>query len=101
MALYVNDGEPCRRFWVEQVGVVERKRTQVAGFTVAQVGFADQGFPFELIPREMTKDKPDDLDATPDALAARGVKATEAGDHHAMRCFAFHDPEGRWFALTR
>jgi lactoylglutathione lyase len=115
VVLYVNDAELCRRFWVEQVGMVERKRTDIAGFSVAQIGFADQAFSFELVPREMMKDNPDgldlatpslcfhvdDLEATRAALVARGVNATEVGDHHGMRNFAFSDPEGRWFAVTR
>lgn len=115
VVLYVNDPELCRRFWIEQIGMVERKRIDVAGFTVARVGFRDQSFSFELVPREMMKDNPDGLDlATPSicfrvdelddtraALVARGVKATEVGDHHGMRSFAFSDPEGRWFAVTR
>lgn len=115
VVLYVNDGELCRRFWVDQVGMVERKRTEIAGFTISQVGFTDQPFSFELVPREMMKNNPDGLDlATPSicfhvddlevtraALVARGVNATEVGDHHGMRNFAFSDPEGRWFAVTR
>jgi lactoylglutathione lyase len=114
VVLYVNDAELCRRFWVEQVGMVERKRTEIAGFTIAQVGFPDQAFSFELVPREMMKDNPDgldlatpsicfhvdDLEATRAALVSRGVEATEVGDHHGMRNFAFSDPEGRWFAVT-
>ncbi len=115
VVLYVNDTELCRKFWIEQVGMVERKRTEIARFTVVQVGFADQAFSFELVPREMMKDNPDgldlatpsicfhvdDLEATRAALVARGVRATEVGDHHGMRNFAFSDPEERWFAVTR
>jgi lactoylglutathione lyase len=115
VVLYVNDAERCRTFWVEQVGMVERKRTEVAGFTVAQVGFVDQPFSFELVPREMLKNNPDgldlarpsicfhvdDLEATRAELVARGVNATEVGEHHGMRNFAFSDPEGCWFAVTR
>lgn len=115
VVLYVNDSELCRTFWVEQVGGVERKRTDIAGFTVAQVGFADQAFSFELLPREMMKNNVDGLDlttpsicfhvddfeSTHTALVARGVNATEVGDHHGVRNFAFSDPEGRWFAVTR
>lgn len=115
VVLYVNDGELCRRFWVEQIGMVERKRTEAGGFTITQVGFVDQPFCFELVPREMMKDNPDgldlatpsicfrvdDLDATRAKLVVRGVNATEVGDHHGMRSFAFCDPEGRWFAVTR
>jgi len=28
VVLYVNDAEACRRFWVEQVGMVEKRRTE-------------------------------------------------------------------------
>lgn len=115
VVLYVKDAEACRRFWLEQVGMIEKKRTEAGGFTIAQVGFADQPFAFELVPLELMKDNPDgldlatpsicfhvdDLEATRAALVARGVHATEVGDHHGMRNFAFSDPEGRWFAVTR
>lgn len=115
VVLYVNDAELCRRFWIEKVGMVERKRTEVAGFTIAKVGFADQAFSFELVPKELMKNNPDgldlatpsicfhvdDLDATRASLVARGVNATEVGETHGPRSFAFSDPEGRWFAVTR
>lgn len=115
VVLYVKDAEACRRFWLEQVGMIEKKRTEAGGFTIAQVGFADQPFAFELVPLELMKDNPDgldlatpsicfhvdDLEATRAALVTRGVHATEVGDHHGMRNFAFSDPEGRWFAVTR
>ena len=115
VVLYIDDAELCRRFWVDQIGMEERSRIEVAGFTVAKVGFADQAFSFELVPRAMMKDNPagldlatpsicfhvDDLEATRARWVARGVNATEVGDHHGMRTFAFSDPEGRWFAVTR
>ena len=114
VVLYVNDAEACRRFWVDQVGMVEKRRTQAGAFTIAQVGFADQSFAFELVPLELMRDNPDGLDlATPSicfqvddlestraALVARGVQATEVGEHQGMRNFAFPDPEGRWFAVA-
>src|SRR6476619_1217949 len=66
VVLYVEDAEVCRRFWVEQIGMVEKRRTEAGDFTIAQVGFADQPFAFELVPLEMMKDNPDRLDlATP------------------------------------
>lgn len=115
VVLYVNDAEACRAFWIEKVGMVERKRTEIPGFVIAQVGFADQPFSFELVPLALMKENPDgldlatpsicfhvdDLEATRAALVARGVNATEVGDHHGTRSFAFSDPEGRWFAVTR
>ena len=114
VVLYVKDAEACRRFWVEQVGMVEKRRAEAGAFTVAQVGFSDQPFAFELVPLELMKDNPDGLDlATPsicfhvdeleaarEALVGRGVHATEVGEHHGTRNFAFSDPEGRWFAVT-
>jgi len=115
VVLYVKDAEACRRFWVEQVGMVERRRIEAGRFVIVQVGFADQPFSFELVPLEMMADNPDGLDlATPSicfhaddleamrsTLVGRGVQASEVGEHHGMRNFAFADPEGRWFAVTR
>src|SRR6185436_9629852 len=114
VVLYVNDAEACRRFWVEQVGMVEKRRDEIGVFTIAQVGFADQSFAFELVPLEMMKDNPDGLDlATPSigfqvddleaaraTLVGRGIQATDVGEHQGTRNFAFSDPEGRWFAVT-
>ena len=115
VVLYVNDAEACRRFWVEQIGMVEKRRSEAGTFTIAQVGFADQPFAFELVPLELMKDNPDGLDlATPSigftvddlgatraSLVGRGVQATEGGDARALVSFAFSDPEGRWFAVTK
>jgi lactoylglutathione lyase len=114
VVLYVNDVEACRRFWIEQVGMVEKRRTEAGGFAIAQVGFADQSFAFELVPLELMKDNPDnldlatpsiafrvdDLEATHATLVGRGVQATDVGDHEGTLSFAFADPEGRWFAVT-
>jgi lactoylglutathione lyase len=113
--LYVNDAEACRTFWVEQIGMVEKRRTSAGAFTIVQVGFADQAFAFELVPLELMKDNPDGLDlATPSiafhvddlaathaALIERGVQATDVGEHEGTPSFAFADPEGHWFAVTR
>jgi lactoylglutathione lyase len=115
VVLYVNDAEACRRFWIEQIGMVEKRRTEADGFTIAQVGFADQPFAFELVPLELMKDNPDNLDfgtpsiafsaddlrATHDDLVGRGVQATDVGDHQGTPSFAFSDPEGHWFAVTQ
>jgi lactoylglutathione lyase len=114
VVLYVNDAEACRSFWIEQIGMVEKRRTQAGGFTIAQVGFADQPFAFELVPLELMKDNPDNLDlGTPsiafrvddlqtahDELVGRGVQVTDVGEHEGTPSFAFSDPEGRWFAVT-
>ncbi|TXH40495.1 MAG: lactoylglutathione lyase [Actinobacteria bacterium] len=114
VVLYVTDAEVCRRFWVEQVGMVEKDRKEFGGFSIVQVGFADQPFAFELVPLALMADNPDGLDlATPSIalqaddleaaraqLLERGVTAMEIGEHGGVRSFAFSDPEGRWFAVT-
>ena len=114
VVLYVDDAEACRRFWVEQVGMVEKHRMEFGEFSIVQVGFADQGFDFELVPLAMMADNPDGLDlATPSialladdlqaartGLMERGVTVTEIGEHGGVLSFAFSDPEGRWFAVT-
>jgi catechol 2,3-dioxygenase-like lactoylglutathione lyase family enzyme len=113
VVLYVDDAEACRRFWIEQVGMVEKDRNEFGDFSVVQVGFADQEFAFELVPLALMADNPDGLDlATPSialhvddlesarARLDRGVTAMEIGEHSGVRSFAFSDPEGRWFAVT-
>ncbi len=59
VVLYVTDAEVCRRFWVEQVGMVEKDRKEFGGFSIVQVGFADQPFAFELVPLALMADNPD------------------------------------------
>lgn len=114
VVLYVDDAEACRRFWIDQVGMVERDRKHVGEFTIVQVGFADESFAFELVPLAMMADNPygldlatpsialqaDDLEAARSGLIERGVTAMEIGEHGGVRSFAFSDPEGRWFAVT-
>ena len=114
VVLYVDDAETCRRFWIDQVGMVEKHRTEVGDYSVVQVGFADQPFAFELVPLAMMADNPygldlatpsialhaDDLEAARADLIQRGVEAMEIGEHSGVRSFAFSDPEGRWFAVT-
>src|SRR6476660_1968157 len=115
VVLYVDDAEACRSGWVAQIGMIEKRRTEAGGSTIAQVGFADQPFAFELVPLALMKDNPDgldlatpsiafnvdDLDAAHADLVSRGVEATDVGDHEGTPSFAFSDPEGRWFAVTQ
>ena len=114
VVLYVEDPSACRSFWVDRIGMVEKKRTVVGDVAVVQVGFADQAFAFELVPLALMKDNPDGLDlATPSAcfhvddlelertrLQERGVTVSEIGAHAGIRSFAFSDPEGKWFAVS-
>lgn len=114
VVLYVTDAERCRRFWVEQVGMVERRSITQGAFTITQVGFPDQDVAFELVPLALMADNPDGLDlASPSiclfvqdidearaSLMARGVPVTEPADHGGgVLSFGFSDPEDRWFAV--
>ena len=113
VVLYVNDPAACLRFWTEQVGMVEKGRVAAGEIPIVKVGFSDQDFSFELVPLALMKDNPDGLDlATPSiafrvpdldvaraSLVAKGVPATEVGQHSGIASFAFPDNEGRWFAV--
>ena len=33
VVLYVDDAEACRRFWVDQIGMVEKRRTEAGSPT--------------------------------------------------------------------
>jgi lactoylglutathione lyase len=115
VVLYVNDVDACRRFWIDKIGMVEKRQSEAGGFAFAQVGFASQPFAFELVPLELMKDNPDNLDLTTPSIAfqvddleaahadlvGRGVQATDVGEHSGTPSFAFSDPEGHWFAVTR
>lgn len=115
VVLYVDNVEDCQRFWTERVGMIEKSRQPAGEFSVVKVGFADQDFAFELVPLALMKDNPDGLDlATPSIafrvndlgraraeLVAKGVQATEVGEHSGVASFAFPDNEGRWFAVIR
>src|SRR6188474_2933699 len=114
VVLYVNDADVCRNFWVEQVGMVEKSRNDVAGTALVQVGFEDQEFAFELVPMSLMQDNPDNLDlATPsiaflvdnlqashDALAGAGVQVSDIAEHSGTSRVAVADPEDHWFAVT-
>lgn len=114
VVLYVKNPDECLRFWTEQVGMVEKSRKPAGGFSIVEVGFADQDFGFELVPLELMQNNPDGLDlATPSIafrvanlesarakLVAAGVQATEPGEHSGVKAFAFSDNENRWFAVT-
>lgn len=114
VVLYVTDADACRRFWVENVGMVEKSRKVVGDFSIVEVGFAGQPFAFELVPLAMMADNPfgldlatpsialyaDDLDVARAQLLERGVTTMEIGEHGGVRSFAFCDPEDRWFAVT-
>ena len=115
VVLYVNDADACRSFWVDKIGMVEKSRSAAGDVTIAQVGFADQSFVFELVPLALMQDNPDslnlgtpsiafhvnDLEATHTDLVARGVQVTDVGEHGGTPSFAFSDPEGHWFAVTQ
>jgi len=114
VVLYVKDPDACLQFWTEKVGMVKKSEIQAGDFSIVKVGFENQDFSFELVPLELMKDNPDELDlATPSIafhvedlektnsrLLANGVEVSPIGEHSGMQSFAFSDNEGRWFAVT-
>lgn len=36
VVLYVDDADACRAFWIEQIGMVEKRRAAAGAFTIAQ-----------------------------------------------------------------
>ncbi|MFM9226126.1 MAG: VOC family protein [Actinomycetota bacterium] len=115
VVLYVEDAEACLRFWTDAVGMIEKSRMMAGDFPIVKVGFADQNFAFELVPLALMRDNPDgvhlakpsiafhvdNLEATHSALVAKGVQASEVGEHSGVGSFAFADNKNRWFAMTR
>jgi hypothetical protein len=72
--------ELCRKFWIDRIGMVEKRRTDAGGFAIVQVGFADQSFAFELVPLELMKDNPDNLDLATPSIA---FQVDDLGAAHA------------------
>ena len=115
VVLYVTNPDDCFEFWTTKVGMVEKNSNQFGQFVIRKVGFSDQDFALELVPLELMKNNPDNLDlATPsmafhvadlaetrEELIANGVETSEIGNHGGIESFAFSDNEGRWFAVTR
>lgn len=113
VVLYVNNPEDSLKFWIERVGMVEKGSKQAGPFSIVKVGFVDQDFSLELVPLELMKNNPSNLDlATPSiafyvsalskvrsALIEKGVHVSEISDHGGNQSFAFSDNEARWFAV--
>jgi lactoylglutathione lyase len=115
VVLYVNNPVECLNFWIEKIGMVEKGSKQAGPFSIVKVGFPNQDFSFELVPLELMKNNPDNLDlATPsiafyvnnlqntrDNFLNRGVQVTDIADHGGVNAFAFIDNEGRGFAVLK
>ena len=113
VVLYVTDPAACLSFWTEKLGMVEKGSKQAGPFSITKVGFADQEFSFELVPLELMKNNPNNLDlATPSiafyvpnlqevnaGLKSKGVQVTDISDHGGLMSFAMIDNEGRAFAV--
>jgi lactoylglutathione lyase len=113
VVLYVNNPEASLQFWKDKVGMVEKGSKQAGPFSIVRVGFADQEFSFELVPLELMRNNPNNLDlATPSiafyvsnleethsTLGRNGVQVTDIGEHGGLNSFAFFDNEARAFAV--
>ncbi|MBX7057917.1 MAG: VOC family protein [Leptospirales bacterium] len=115
VVLYVQDEEASLDFWTKKIGLEVKDSKEAAGFTIRQVGFADQDFSFELVPLKfmetfehgMSLGTPSIAFRTPDLekmrvdLLSRGVTATEISSHFGVDSFAFSDDAGSWFAVIK
>jgi len=113
VVIYVNDLERCHQFWMDQVGMVTKRTSDTDGFSIPQVGFADQGVAIELVPNAlMEKAGHGVVNVTPSMcfhvanlesehqrLKAARVDVSDISEHFGTLTFAFSDPEGRWFAV--
>jgi lactoylglutathione lyase len=113
VVLYVTDGDACRDFWTNKVGMELQETTPVPGAAIYKVGFSNQAFSFELVPLSLMQENPHGLDlATPsicfydenptawrEVLISHGVTTTEITDRGGKQNFAFSDNENRWFAV--
>lgn len=115
VVLYVKDGEASLKFWTEKAGMAAKGTKEVGGYKIHKVGFADQDFAFELVPLDLMKNNPDNLNlGTPsicfaasdlpefrNKLIKNGVQTTEIADHFGFESFAFSDNDGSWFAAMK
>ena len=115
VVLYVNDLNACLEFWQGKIGMIEKNQVRVGDFTITKVGFEDQDFSVELVPLELMKENPDNLDLASPSIAfhvedlnethskliSDGVQVSDIGDHGGTKSFGFCDNEGRWFAVLQ
>jgi catechol 2,3-dioxygenase-like lactoylglutathione lyase family enzyme len=115
VVLYVKNPKACFEFWTEKIGLIEKGSKQAGPFSIVRVGYKDQDFSFELVPLELMKNNPNNLDlATPSIafyvpdledtrnnLREKGVQVTEIVDHGGISSFAFIDNEERGFAVIK
>lgn len=113
VVLYVTDEKACLDFWTNKVGMELQETTQLPNNAIYRVGFTSQPFSFELVPLEIMKENPHELNlGTPsicfyvenaaaerDRLIAAGITSTELMDRNGKQNFAFSDNENRWFAV--
>ncbi|MBN2736046.1 MAG: VOC family protein [Spirochaetales bacterium] len=115
VVLYVKDPEASLKFWTEKVGMVSKSIMETGRFKIHKVGFPDQDFSFELVPLDLMKNNPDNLNlgtpsicfSTPDLvglnekLTKSGVKVSSISNHFGQDNFAFSDNSDNWFAVVQ
>ncbi len=115
VVLYVTNPDACLEFWTDKFGMVEKGSKRAGIFSIVKVGFADQDFSFELVPLELMKNNPSNLDMTTPSIAfyvsnleqtrstliEKGVQVTELAEHGGINSFAFIDNESRGFAVLK
>ena len=115
VVLYVINPDESLQFWTEKIGMTEKGRKEAGPYSIVKVGFTDQEFAFELVPLELMKNNPDNLDLAVPSIAfyvpnleqtrhdlhQQKVLVSEIVDRGGTLSFAFSDNENRWFAVLK
>ena len=115
VVLYVENVDSSQTFWVDSIGAKVLRVNQVGDFSIVKLSLPGAGAEIELVPKDLMKDNPDQLDlATPSLcfytadveqertrLEQKGVTVAPIRDHFGTQTFAFSDNENRWFAVMQ
>lgn len=114
VVLYVESTDKSVEFWTTQIGMSVQSVLELGEHSVVSLSQSPVDVALQLVPLEMMKDNPDNLDlATPsicfyvnnldaerERLIANGVEVSEIMQH-GVATFGFSDNESRWFAVMQ
>ncbi|MFZ9309334.1 MAG: VOC family protein [Candidatus Nanopelagicales bacterium] len=115
VVLYVESTDKSVEFWTTQIGMSVQSVLELGEHSVVSLSQSPVDVALQLVPLEMMKDNPDNLDlATPsicfyvnnldaerERLIANGVEVSEIMQHGDVATFGFSDNESRWFAVMQ
>lgn len=115
VVLYVENTDKAVQFWTTQIGMTVQSVIAAGEYSVVSVAQSSIDVALQLVPLDMMKDNPDNLDlASPsicfyvnnldaerERLITNGVEVSEIMQRGDVFTFAFSDNEGRWFAVMQ